>query len=189
MIEIRTFISKNNIWFNEKLSETDFEKQYIDFEDMEKEKEIKVALRYLNDNLDFSPKGFIRITLNEQEIIGENEFGNLNELWETYITLLTAYLKEGRAIEYFDFYYKMITLQTYDETRLVLQLSFVREDKGAPELSNSLIKEFSLPKDAFTVALLKAACTYYETMLKYKDNEKLKMKHKGLFNLYRSYGV
>ncbi|WP_078596439.1 hypothetical protein [Evansella clarkii] len=186
MIEVRTFISKNNIWFNEKLSKSEFDRQYINFEDKEKELEIKLALRYLNDYIDFSPMGFIKIKLNGQELIGEEEFDYLNELWNTYILLITSYLIKGSGREYLDYSHKKITLETYDDTNILLQITFVPEEE-TENLSINIDKEFILPENEFILALLRGAYNYYERLYSYGDNEKLIIKMKELSKLYNDY--
>ena len=187
MIEVRTFISKNNIWFNEKLSKSEIERQFINFEDKDKESEIKLALRYLNDYIDFSPRGFIKIKLNEQELLGEEEFGYLNELWNKYISLINSYLLDGHAIEYLDYYHNKITLETYDDTSIQLQITMVPEEEAEKNLSINKYKGFILPKDAFILALLRSAYNYYERLYSYADNEKLIIKMKELSKLYKDY--
>jgi hypothetical protein len=146
MFEVNSYANKNGIWTN------DFnEKEYFLFDSEDSSPHITNLI-----SQDKRIYGFVKITYNDTNITGYNEYGSLDNLWSVYYGLVLDFLNKGESSAQFPDYELDVQILPLTPSNIVFRIGN--------------IKEYTLPKVDFLQAIINGALSFY-TMLSQSTND------------------
>lgn len=165
MFIIKSYISKENKWYNDPIAPIDYAKYFLHVEDKSLRDSVDILLHRYPHVL-----GFVQILYKGEEIFGMNEFGTLDSIWGMLDNLIGDFIESGEGQAFFPDYDLCITLSNYDNDQIKLAI----QNK----------KPVILPKVVFLESYINSAIDYRETIQSIKGNNKQGLKY--LYNLKKS---
>lgn len=152
MFTIKTYISRDQKWYGDRLPAEEFQKQYFHFE---KNKEVS-KLRHLFMN--GRPYGFVQIYYGEKEILGEIEYGSVTDIWGVLQSLVLDFLAYGTSVINFPDSVRELALTNCNEEEVLFENSVTN-------------RKFTLPKKEFLSLILLGVITFYECVFPLYEND------------------
>ncbi|CAG9622470.1 hypothetical protein [Sutcliffiella rhizosphaerae] len=140
MFHVKTYISKDSKWYEDRLPLEKFKNQYVHLE-----KDHKKLPDLANTIIHARLYGFVQITYKGKEILGEEEYGSIAGIWGILLNLIYDCLQNGYSVEYFPDYVMKLTLKAVDTETVQFEIPG---------------KNFILHKKEFFVAVLTGALKY-----------------------------
>lgn len=168
MFNVRTWVS-DGVWLNDPKPMHEIEKDFYLFDDPKNEEKLRKLMNV--SNVEESPNvftGFVEVTYNEKEILGQVMFSLINHVWAMYEDLLSQMHEKGVATVYHpegDIVAINLFTDQKDPSKLILEVF--------PD-SNEERQVFFVPKRGFLKAIYNGLVTFNQIMACYCENEEVK---------------